>query len=225
MGVGASTNRGISENVIGITLGDVVDEKQSKELAATGFSPHNLQYIMIARENKRIEYLKSIREDLKKTTHNGNSADESKQILRVIFCNDVYDVLQLPYFRHAKSKYSSPKDGIVDGFPPCDKVYGILAGDFIAPSFLTSLDSGKGMIECLNLAGINLVCFGNHENDIPFKDLKQRIEESKFKWINSNMPNFPMEGLAEKIISNETVIMDAKGSLPARKVLSLGLSI
>jgi len=70
----------------------------------------------------------------------------------------------------------------------------------------------------LNLAGINLVCFGNHENDVPFKELKLRIEESKFKWINSNMPDFPMEGLSGKVVPDETVVLESKGSLPARKV-------
>ncbi len=43
------------------------------------------------------------------------------------------------------------------------------------------------MTEVLNNVGIDLVTFGNHEFDISFSDLQQRINESKYDWINSNV--------------------------------------
>ena len=45
-----------------------------------------------------------------------------------------------------------------------------LAGDFVAPSMLSSLDKGAGMIDAL--IGVTHVCFGNHEDDIPIDELR-----------------------------------------------------
>ena len=40
------------------------------------------------------------------------------------------------------------------------------------------------------MLGVDYVCFGNHENDIPLDELRLRIAEFKGKWINSNMPDW-----------------------------------
>ena len=71
-----------------------------------------------------------------------------------------------------------------------DNTLVFLPGDFVAPSLLSSLDRGKGMIDMMNRVGetgVNYVCFGNHEADIPPEELRKRISEFKGKWINSNM--------------------------------------
>lgn len=43
------------------------------------------------------------------------------------------------------------------------------------------------MVDVMNMVGITHVCLGNHEFDVPLKSLKERIQESSFLWINSNM--------------------------------------
>ena len=43
----------------------------------------------------------------------------------------------------------------------------------------------------MNAAGVDYVCIGNHESDIPLSALHDRIRESRFVWLNSNMPDFP----------------------------------
>lgn len=64
----------------------------------------------------------------------------------------------------------------------------ICCGDFAAPSLLSSLDEGYGMIDVMNMCGIDYVCFGNHETDISISALYDRIvHQSHFTWINSNM--------------------------------------
>lgn len=69
-----------------------------------------------------------------------------------------------------------------------NKTLVVLAGDFLAPSLLSSLDKGKSMVDCMNHSGISHVCFGNHETDVSMKELVKRImEESRFAWINTNM--------------------------------------
>ena len=68
----------------------------------------------------------------------------------------------------------------------------LLAGDFLNPSLIGTIKvdgervRGKQMIEVLNAMNIDLVAFGNHEFDIPKKDLQNRINESSFPWISSN---------------------------------------
>jgi 2',3'-cyclic-nucleotide 2'-phosphodiesterase (5'-nucleotidase family) len=41
----------------------------------------------------------------------------------------------------------------------------------------------------LNAVGCDYVCLGNHENDVGPDALIQRIHQSDFQWINSNLPN------------------------------------
>ncbi len=68
----------------------------------------------------------------------------------------------------------------------------VLAGDFVSPSVYNSLKyegnriRGKQMVEAMNAAGMDLVCFGNHEFDIPEADLQSRINESNFTWVSTN---------------------------------------
>lgn len=103
--------------------------------------------------------------------------------LRVITVNDVYEIDHLPSLATAKKE--------AEADPKLDRVICVLPGDFVAPSLLSSLDSGRGMVHCLNSAGLDYACIGNHESDIEMKDLNKRREESEFTWINSNIPNFP----------------------------------
>ena len=68
----------------------------------------------------------------------------------------------------------------------------VLAGDFVSPSVIgtTKIDgmrvNGKHMVDMMNKVGVDLVTFGNHEFDIPEKDLQQHINESTFSWVSSN---------------------------------------
>jgi 2',3'-cyclic-nucleotide 2'-phosphodiesterase (5'-nucleotidase family) len=68
-----------------------------------------------------------------------------------------------------------------------------LAGDFVSPSVIgtTKIDGkrvyGRHMVDMMNKVGVDLVVFGNHEFDIPEKDLQDRINESKFAWLSSDV--------------------------------------
>lgn len=67
----------------------------------------------------------------------------------------------------------------------------IMAGDFLAPSVISATigDSGQHMIEALNAIKLTHATVGNHEFDIPEPDLIERIAESQFKWVVSNVHN------------------------------------
>ena len=71
----------------------------------------------------------------------------------------------------------------------------VMAGDFLNPSLLGTMKHegvrvrGKQMIEVMNAMSFDVVAFGNHEFDIPKKDLQKRMDESNFSWISSNVFN------------------------------------
>jgi 2',3'-cyclic-nucleotide 2'-phosphodiesterase (5'-nucleotidase family) len=73
---------------------------------------------------------------------------------------------------------------------PADALITTLAGDFVAPSLLSSLDQGAGMVDCLNAVPITHVCFGNHEQDIPAAALADRVRQFRGTWLNTNVPGY-----------------------------------
>ena len=62
-----------------------------------------------------------------------------------------------------------------------------LAGDFLSPSVASSVFKGEQMVATLNAAGLDYATLGNHEFDFGIDVLKQRMSESKFTWILSNV--------------------------------------
>ena len=62
-----------------------------------------------------------------------------------------------------------------------------LAGDFLSPSVASSVFKGEQMVATLNAAGLDYAILGNHEFDFGIDVLKQRIAESTFTWILSNV--------------------------------------
>jgi 2',3'-cyclic-nucleotide 2'-phosphodiesterase (5'-nucleotidase family) len=99
--------------------------------------------------------------------------------LRIVCVNDIYTLENLPRLatlvEHARTD------------DPADLFLSTLAGDFVGPSMLSSLDSGRGMVDCLNAIPITHVCFGNHEDDIPLAQLRLRIAEFRGTWLDSNV--------------------------------------
>ena len=71
----------------------------------------------------------------------------------------------------------------------------VIAGDFLSPSVYNSLKfegnriRGKQMVDAMNVAGVDIAVFGNHEFDIPEADVQSRINESAFQWVSSNTFN------------------------------------
>ena len=104
--------------------------------------------------------------------------------LQIVTINDVYEIDNLPSFATCIKECKAD--------PKAHKTISTLPGDFVAPSILSSLDKGSSMIECLNMCELDYASIGNHESDIPLKQLHCRMRESKFTWINSNMPDLPL---------------------------------
>jgi 2',3'-cyclic-nucleotide 2'-phosphodiesterase (5'-nucleotidase family) len=64
----------------------------------------------------------------------------------------------------------------------------------------------------LNVAGLDLAMFGNHEFDIKEGELQDRINESSFSWISTNSFHKTKNG-------SEPFVKEGKGALPKTSVL------
>ncbi|WP_437779829.1 5'-nucleotidase C-terminal domain-containing protein [Sorangium sp. So ce1097] len=101
--------------------------------------------------------------------------------LRIVCVNDVYSLENLPRLASLVRRHAAG---------PADRFLVVMAGDFLAPSLLSSLDHGRGMIDCMNAVPITHAIFGNHEADIDIRELRARVQEFRGTWLNTNMPSF-----------------------------------
>ena len=60
-------------------------------------------------------------------------------------------------------------------------------GDFLSPSVLSTYLKGRHMVAVLDAVGVDAVTFGNHEFDFGSTVLAERMRESRFAWISSNV--------------------------------------
>ncbi len=63
----------------------------------------------------------------------------------------------------------------------------VLAGDTLSPSIASRFFQGKQMIDVWNQLGLDIAVPGNHEFDFGDTVLLQRMQESKFTWVNANV--------------------------------------
>lgn len=71
-------------------------------------------------------------------------------ILRIFAINDVYLLDNFP-------RYATARKQEVAG---ANLTIGTLAGDFLAPSLLSTMDKGVGIVDCMGTSGVDYVCFG-----------------------------------------------------------------
>jgi 5'-nucleotidase/UDP-sugar diphosphatase len=93
----------------------------------------------------------------------------------------------------------------------------LLAGDFVSPSALGTARvdgerlAGRQMIAVLNATGLDVATLGNHEFDISEAQLGQRIQESRFGYLSTNVTDStggPLLGIPRHLIMRLT---DARG--------------
>jgi 2',3'-cyclic-nucleotide 2'-phosphodiesterase (5'-nucleotidase family) len=102
--------------------------------------------------------------------------------LRIVSINDVYTLENLPRFKTLVRQHAK--------LAPADAFLVILAGDFLAPYLLSSLDGGRGIVDCLNNIGVTHVVFGNHEDDVPIGALRARVRELRAVCLGTNLRGF-----------------------------------
>merc|ERR1719506_3320899 len=78
------------------------------------------------------------------------------------------------------------------------------------------------MIDMLNRVGVQYVCFGNHEQDVPHNEMLERIKESEFEWIATNMERLEMAEGMSPLPTHK--VLTVKGGGQTRKIGLLGLN-
>ncbi|MDH3618946.1 MAG: bifunctional metallophosphatase/5'-nucleotidase [Nitrosopumilus sp.] len=105
------------------------------------------------------------------------------------------------------------------------------SGDFLFPSFLSNYFKGKQMVDILNHCGLYGCTLGNHDFDGGLEILKKRINESKFKYIVTNL--IPPHLISKNILrydiwsenSTSIAIIGIAGKMTAQKALENGFKI
>jgi 2',3'-cyclic-nucleotide 2'-phosphodiesterase (5'-nucleotidase family) len=106
-------------------------------------------------------------------------SSSSTPCLRIVSVNDVYSLENLPRLRSLVRRYVEVE--------PASAVLVTLAGDFLAPSLLSSIDAGRGMVDCLDAVGVTHVVLGNHEDDLPPDELRGRLQELTAVCLGTNV--------------------------------------
>lgn len=129
--------------------------------------------------------------------HSG-SVNHSQIKFTILQFNDFYEIAPLEGGKiGGAARIATIRNKLIQENP---NTYTVLAGDFLSPSLLGTLKfegeriRGKQMIEVLNVLGLDLAAFGNHEFDIDESALLKRINESKFDWVSSNILHKTAQG-------------------------------
>ena len=120
------------------------------------------------------------------------AASARSNTLTLVAVNDVYDLEHLPKLRTLVDAVKAERAG--------GTVITTLAGDFLSPSVLSSLDRGRGMVQVLNAVGIEFACLGNHEADVGLEALRKRLGEFEATLINSNVPGAAEDAPATAVV-------------------------
>jgi 2',3'-cyclic-nucleotide 2'-phosphodiesterase (5'-nucleotidase family) len=113
--------------------------------------------------------------------------------LRIVAVNDVYVLDHLPRLASLVRHHETTD--------PADTFLVTLAGDFLGPSILSSLDGGRGMVEVLDMVPVTHVILGNHEDDLEVDQLRARLHELHAKVLLTNIrgldDSFPTRDVIE----------------------------
>ncbi len=103
--------------------------------------------------------------------------------LRLLHINDVYEISpqrgrggMAPLMTLLKEERAGAAHSITT-----------LGGDLVSPSLMSGLTKGQHMIAAMNALGLDLAVLGNHEFDFGNELLGQRMAESRFRWLASNV--------------------------------------
>ena len=118
---------------------------------------------------------------------------EKTEIVRFILTGD------LPEFSPEKGRGGYAKLASVARQEKAGEKHSFLihAGDAYSPSLLSGLDKGKSSVEMLNAIGVDYMVLGNHEWDFGPKINRERIWESNFPILASNVidkDGLPLDG-------------------------------
>ncbi|MBD2353998.1 bifunctional metallophosphatase/5'-nucleotidase [Tolypothrix sp. FACHB-123] len=129
--------------------------------------------------------------------------------INLLQLNDIYEITPVEGgTRGGLARVATLRQRLSQANP---RTYTVLAGDFLSPSALGTAKingtplAGQQMVAVMNAVGFDYVTFGNHEFDLPEKLFYQRLQESRFRWVSSNVSasqGQPFKGVPRAIIFN-----------------------
>ncbi|HHM21696.1 MAG TPA: bifunctional metallophosphatase/5'-nucleotidase [Bacteroidetes bacterium] len=109
----------------------------------------------------------------------------------ILQMNDVYEIAPLEEGKvGGLARVAALRRQLLDESP---NLLTVLAGDFLSPSLIGTMKwqgrriKGRQMVEVMNHLGVDVVAFGNHELDVKEHELQQRMNESNFEWLGTNV--------------------------------------
>jgi 2',3'-cyclic-nucleotide 2'-phosphodiesterase (5'-nucleotidase family) len=109
---------------------------------------------------------------------------EAPRRLQLLHLNDVYRLDPNAEDRGGLARVATLVRGLR---AEADHTVFSLGGDTLSPSLLSTLVQGRQMIEAWNLLGLDVATLGNHEFDRGLPLLLERMAESRFSWVSSNV--------------------------------------
>jgi 5'-nucleotidase len=105
--------------------------------------------------------------------------------LTLLHLNDVYQFTPVDHgARGGLARVSSLRKQVLAQSP---HTLFFLGGDTLSPSVESSFHKGKQMVDAWNTLGLDFAVLGNHEFDFGPDVLRQRMKESRFTWLGSNV--------------------------------------
>lgn len=105
--------------------------------------------------------------------------------LTMLHLNDVYEMEPVENGRHGGlARVATIRQQILLESP---HTLLVLAGDTISPSIASSVSKGAHVIAVWNAVGLDVAVPGNHEFDFGMDVLLERVKESQFPWVATNM--------------------------------------
>jgi 2',3'-cyclic-nucleotide 2'-phosphodiesterase (5'-nucleotidase family) len=121
----------------------------------------------------------------------GQAVDDGRISVQFLQLNDVYEIAALEQGAvGGMARVAAVRQKLLGENP---NTCTIMSGDFLFPSAMGTISyegkaiKGRQMVEVMNAAGIDLVAFGNHEFDLKEAELQDRINESRFDWVSTNI--------------------------------------
>jgi 2',3'-cyclic-nucleotide 2'-phosphodiesterase (5'-nucleotidase family) len=156
-----------------------------------------------------------------KTAKNAATKDDGKIEVVFVQVNDVYEIAPISGGKEGgMARVATLKKQYQQANP---NTFMVMGGDFVSPSIYNGLVyngkrvRGAQMVETMNAAGMDFVCFGNHEFDISESELQDRINESGFTWISANAFHKTKEGV---VPFRRTTIANA-GDVPKSYIMKI----
>ncbi|KAL1115309.1 hypothetical protein AAG570_007340 [Ranatra chinensis] len=108
---------------------------------------------------------------------------ESSNTVTILHYNDVYNIeprTQEPV--GGAARFSSVIKSMASLHPLV-----LFSGDIFSPSLLSTYTKGAQMVPVLNEVGTHCAVFGNHDFDYGLEVLSERVAETNFPWLMSNV--------------------------------------